>query len=98
MVAIADLKPKPNSPWKNSIPINIEFTIVIFQLFSINLYNMKKIIIIILLAIVSTGIMGFAITKKGTNSLMTKTSEIINPLPSSDKMEVINLVNEEQWN
>ena len=59
---------------------------------------MKKIIIIILLAVGSIGIMGFTLTKKGTNNLTTKTTEEINPLPSSDRMEVINLINDEQWN
>jgi hypothetical protein len=44
---------------------------------------MKKIIIIILLAVGSIGIMGFTLTKKGTNNLTTKTTEEINPLPKS---------------
>ena len=59
---------------------------------------MKKIIIIILLTIGSMGITGFVLVKKGTNFRMTKTTEEINPLPSSDKLGVVNLVNDEQWN
>ena len=59
---------------------------------------MKKIIIIILLAVTATGIMGFTLAKKDTKILTTKTTEEIHPLPNAERMKVINLMNEEQWN
>lgn len=59
---------------------------------------MKKIIIIILLGVVATGILGFTIAKKDTDIRTTKTTEEIYPLPKVERMDVINLTNEEQWN
>lgn len=59
---------------------------------------MKKIIIIILLAVTATGIMGFTLAKKDTNIRTTKTTVKNHPLPNTERMEVISLTNDEQWN